>query len=49
MKKTIMKIVKGKKLSTVKEVDYKEDDIIDIHIDVYHLTIAALITGTCSP
>ena len=49
MKKKIMKMTKGKKVSTVKEVDYKEDDIVDIPIDVYNLTIAAHITGACSP
>ena len=39
----------GNEKGTVIEVDYKEDDIIDISYDVYNLTIAANITKPCSP
>ena len=33
----------------MKEVDYGEEDVINIPKDIYNLTIAANITRTCSP
>jgi len=40
---------KRKKLSRVKEVDYREDDAVDFELDVYNMTIAAIFTRNCTP
>ena len=33
----------------VKEVEYREEDEIEFELDVYNCTIAAIITGACTP
>ena len=41
------KIIKIK--HRVKEVEYRVEDPVDFEFDVYNCTIAAIMTGTCTP
>jgi len=33
----------------VKEVEYRMDDVVEFEMDVYNCTIAAILTGNCTP